>query len=493
MNPLKKLLGQTGIYGGTTIVGRFLNWLLVPLYTNIFPSETYGIVINLLAITAIAQTLLTYGTETGFFRFASDKSLKNKVFTSLFTSLFFTSLLFVCIASIFLSDIGILLGISGNEIFLRWLVLTLFFDILSSIPFAKLRLENKPVKFGVIKVINILINIGLNLFFLLLCPYIAKTNSDSWILYFYDQNLGIGYIFLAYLISAFITFLMLIPEFLTFRFSYIDRKLLGKILKYSFPILLVSMAGMINIQVDKTLLPHLLAENGFHNTGIYGANYKLSIVMILFVSAFRYAYEPFFFSQKKSKDSKLIYADVLKYFVIFGLLVFLVVTLYIDIFKYFIGKDYHEGLFIVPIILMANFFYGIFYSLSLWYKLTDKTKYGAYLAIGGVIITLSLNILLVPVIGFIGAAIATLVCFVAMSIASYLLGQKHYPIKYDLKSIIIYFLLSLILFSINLLLKSDLLFLRLAINTILILAFILFVFYKEPMLRKSVTHLLKKS
>jgi len=480
LNPLKKLLSETGIYGGTTIIGRFLNWLLVPLYTNIFTSEEYGIVVPLMSATAIAQVVLTYGTETGYFRFATNTAFKNRIFTTIISSLLITSFIFLIGLFIFASEVSSFLGVNGKETFLKWLGLTLAFDIMCSIPFAKLRLENKAFKFGFIKIFNILINIGINLFFLVLCPYLFKQNPNMWILKIYDPNLRIGYIFIGYLVAAILTFIILLPEFFSYSFRF-DRRLLFEVLKYSSPILIVSLAGMINMQIDKNLLPKLLTERALYYTGIYGANYKLGVIMILFISAFRYAYEPFFFSQKRDSNPQNIYADVLKYFIILGIFVFLAVMFYIDIFKHFIGESYHSGLQIVPFILIAHLFQGVYYSLSLWYKLSDKTIYGAYISIGGVFITLSLNFILIPIIGYMGAAYAVLVCFVLMSVTSYFLGQKYYPVPYKIKDIIFYMISGGVLFAISQIFKSPNLYIYLFLNTFLLFLY-LFIYLKKEKL-----------
>lgn len=447
MNPLKKLAGETVIYGCTTILGRFVNWLLVPLYAGIFAASEYGIVINLMSYTAILVVLLTYGTETGFFRFATTSN-RNDVFSTLMASLSVTTFVFVFFSLFFLNDLSVFLNIEAHKEYLVLLIVTIAIDVISSIPFALLRLESRPVRFGIIKLTNIGLNIGLNLFFLLLCPFLEKKGIH---VPFFDADGGILYIFVSYLVASVVTFFMLLPCFLKFRFRF-SFGLLKDILKYSFPILIVSLAGMINLQGDKVLMPKILGEvmsreEALAITGIYGANYKLALVMYIFTQGFRFAFEPFFFNYSKNADSKKVYKDVFLYFTGFGLIIFLGVMYWIDIIKFFVRKpEYYAGIVIVPWVLLANLFQGMYYSLSLWYKLTDKTIYGAYMAIAGSVITLSMNFILLPRIGYMGSAYAVFTCFLVMCILSLLLGRRFYRIDYDVNKIIFYFLLAVVFY-----------------------------------------------
>ena len=302
MNPLKKLAGETVIYGFTTILGRFVNWLLVPLYTSIFSASEYGIVINLMAYTAVLMVLLTYGTETGFFRFATQKD-RNDVFTTLITSLGGTTLLFITFICAFSQDISRFLDIAEHPEYLIILTVTLGIDILSTIPFALLRLDCRPVRFGIIKLINIGVNIGANFFFLLLCPYLERKGIS---IPFYNPQGGILYIFISYMIASIVTLLMLLPYVKSFRFRF-SWNLLKKILKYSFPILIVSLAGIINLNGDKIMMPKILGETMSQEeaiaiTGMYGANYKLALIMYIFTQGFRFAFEPFFFNYSRNED-----------------------------------------------------------------------------------------------------------------------------------------------------------------------------------------------
>lgn len=447
MNPLKKLLGETVIYGFTTILGRFVNWLLVPLYTGIFTTSEFGIMTNLMSYTALLVVLLTYGTETGFFRFAT-KDNKDDVFSTLMFSLTGTTLIFVLLTFSFLSPIASFLDATTYKSYLVLLILTVSIDVISSIPFALLRLENRPIRFGIVKMSNICVNIGFNLFFYLVCPWLLRKGIE---VPFYQAEGGIIYVFISYLISSLVTFFMLIPYMKLFKFFF-SFKLFQEIFVYSFPILVVSLAGMVNLQGDKILMPKILGDvmsqqEALSMTGIYGANYKLALIMYIFTQGFRYAFEPFLFNYSKNEDSKAVYRNVFLYFTGFGLIIFLGVMYWIDIIKFFVRKpEYFAGIAIVPWVLLANLFQGMYYSLSLWYKLTDKTIYGAYMAIVGCVITLSMNFILLPKIGYMASAYAVFTCFLVMCILSLLLGNRFYKVNYDLKRILFYFLLTIVFY-----------------------------------------------
>lgn len=450
MNPFKKLAGDTAIYGVSSIVGRFLNWWLVPYYSFLFAPEVYGVVTNLYSYVAFLLVFLIYGMETSFFRFASKSDDPEKVYSTSLISLFFTSVSFVLLASVFRADIAAWINYPNHPEYILWLAMILGMDAFTAIPFARLRLNNRPVKFAVIKLINIGFNIGFNLFFLSLCPRVIENNPESVVNLIYSADIGVGYVFISNLLASAITLVLLLPEI--FRVSLrFDKKLLMQMLSYGFPILIVGLAGMVNQNIDKVLIPFLVPDeqNPMFQVGIYGANYKLAVLMNMFIQAFRYAFEPFFFARGGSKDDPKVYATVMKYFVIFGLIIFLGMVLYIDIIKVIIDPQYHSGLKVVPVILMANLFFGMYFTLSLWYKLKDMTRYGAYMALTGATITLVLNFALIPVMGYMGSAIAVFVCFLTMMIVSYVLGQKHYPVPYNTKRIGTYFLIAGILFAVS--------------------------------------------
>jgi O-antigen/teichoic acid export membrane protein len=484
LNPFKRLLTDTAIYGISSIVGRFLNWFLVPYHTRVFGPEIYGIVSNLYSYVAFALIILTYGMETGFFRFASRSKEPEKVYSTSVISLFSTALIFLIIVWVFRGDIASAMQYPDHSEFIWWLALTVSLDAVTAIPFAQLRLKKRPLKFAFIKLWNIGLNIGFNLFFLSLCPLILKNHPDSFIRYIYNPEIKVGYVFIANLLASVSTLILLYREILFIRFAF-DKKLLFKMLDYSFPILLVGLAGMVNQNIDKILIPFLIPtdQNPMFQLGIYGANYKLAVLMNMFIQAFRYAFEPFFFSRSsaENKEDPMMYATVMKYFIIFGLIIFLGMMLYIDIFKYLIEAQYHIGLKVVPLILMGNLFFGVFFSVSMWYKLKDKTWYGVYISLIGAVITLIINILLIPVIGYMGSAIAAFVCFFVMMIINYLWGQKFYPIPYDLKRIGTYFLIGVIFYGVSLISSHFNPYIKYSVNTLLMIGF----FYAVLMFEKS--------
>ncbi|NOR75390.1 MAG: oligosaccharide flippase family protein [Draconibacterium sp.] len=452
MNQFKKLASDTVIYGMSSIVGRFLNWFLMPLYVSLFVADVYGIVTNLYAYVAFFMVFLTYGMETGFFRFASKSSDTNKVYSTSLFSLFFTSLVFLVFVLFLKDNLAALINYPNHSEYILWLAIILAIDALTAIPFAQLRLQNRPIKFAFIKLVNIAANISFNLFFLLVCPKLAANNPDSFIHIFYSADIGVGYVFISNLLASIITLLLLLPAIFKISFQF-DKALLFKMLSYSFPILIVGLAGVANQHIDKVLIPFLIPEeqNPMQQLGIYGAGVKIAVLMNMFIQAFRYAFEPFFFSQAKGKDDKNMHAKIMKYFVIFGLLIFLGMVLYIDVIKLMIrNTDYHAGFSIVPVILLANLFLGIYFALSMWYKLTDMTRYGAYIAVGGAVVTITLNFILIPIFGYKGSAFTVLITFFGMMVVSYFLGQKYYPIPYNIKRIFTYFLIAGILYILSL-------------------------------------------
>ncbi|MEE4286434.1 MAG: oligosaccharide flippase family protein [Mariniphaga sp.] len=480
MNPFKKLAGDTAIYGMSSIVGRFLNWWLMPLYVNLFAPEEYGIVTNLYAYVAFFMVFLTYGMETGFFRFASKNSDSEKVYSTSLISLFFSSLLFLVLIILFKNSLASLIQYPEHPEYILWFGFILAIDAFTAIPFARLRLNNRPVKFAVVRMINIGFNIAFNLFFLLLCPKLVENNPDTILRFVYSPQIGVGYVFISNLLASVITLLLLLPEIFKFSF-YFDKALLEKMLRYSFPILIVGMTGILIQQIDKILIPFLIPEEKLpmKQLGIYGAAVKIAVLMNMFIQAFRYAFEPFFFSQAESKNDKNIYAEIMKYFVIFGLLIFLGMMLYIDVIKLIIPLDYEEGFSVVPVVMLANLFFGIYFTLSLWYKLTDMTRYGAYISIMGAIITITLNYILIPQFGYKGSAAALLVAFLVMMLVSYFFGQKYYPVPYNLKRIGTYFLVAGAIYILSLLSSSQTAIIKFSLNTFLIFVFIFTVYRME--------------
>ncbi len=394
------------------------------------------------AYVAFLVILLTYGMETAYFRFSNKEGAdENLVFGTILKSISTTSIAFIVTAIFFQQEIANWLKYPNHSEYVVWFAIIIGLDAISAIPLARLRHENKPLKFAVINISSVFVNIGLNLFFLGYCMSSYKSGNTNVVIdTLYNPEIGVGYVFIANLAASIWKILVSTPFYLRSKLGF-DISLLRQLLTYGSPLLLAGLAGIVNETLDRVLLKHLLYDSlgeikAMSQLGIYGACYKLSIIITLFIQAFRYAAEPFFFSQAKNKDAPEVYASVMNYFVAVCSLIFLGVTLYIDIIKYFIpNPDYWVGLQVVPILLLANICLGIYFNQSIWYKMTDNTKYGAYIAIGGAIITITLNLILIPKLGYMGSAWTTLIVYGLMVISSYALGQKHFPIPYNLKRI----------------------------------------------------------
>lgn len=471
---LKQLASQTVIYGATNIIGRLLNYLLVPLHTYIFSDAAqYGVVGELYAWTSLFIVILTYGMETAFFNFSRQEEIKDKVYTTIVTSLMVTSTVFIVLCSCFSTPIAVWLKYPSHPEYVVWFSVIIGVDALCSIFFARLRYLNKAMRFAAVKITNILINVSFNLFFLLLCPYLLKNHPElNFVRHIYNPQIGVGYIFISNLIASVATLLMLLPSFFRQKYAF-DFALWRKMFAYAFPLLIFGLAGIVNETMDRVLIKFLSTRpDPQASVGIYSACYKISIMMTIFVQAFKYAAEPFFFNKAKDKDAKETYAEVMTAFVFVCSIIFVGIMLYIDIVQYFVGPAYRVGLPIVPILLLANLFLGIFYNLSIWYKLTGKTRYGAYIAMMGAVVTLALNAMLIPRFDYMGAAWATFACYFFMMVVSYLLGQKHYHVNYNLKRIVFYIVLAVGVYGLSLLINRSLhierVGIRLAVNTVLL-------------------------
>ncbi|MGM0505227.1 MAG: lipopolysaccharide biosynthesis protein [Bacteroidota bacterium] len=481
MQQYRRLAGQTALYGLGTIVPRFLNYVvLTPFYTHIFSQEQYGIVTNLYAYVVFLLILLTYGLETGYFRFTKSEDNPKRVYSTIMGSLFTTSILFILLIIIFNQPIARILEYPDRRYLIILFSAVVALDAFSAIPFAKLRFEAKAKKFGYLKIFNVIVNLFFNFVFFVGFPYLNTHYPSSFLLNFYDASIGVGYVFLSNLLASFLTLLLLLPE-IDISPGLIDLKLLKRVLKYSLPLLVVGLAGTINEVADKELIKRFVPDEAspMRQLGIYGANYKLGMLMTIFIQMFRYAAEPFYFSKMKDYDAKETYAKVMRYFIIFGLFIFLMVNLYIEIFKYFIDSKFHSGLHIVPIILIANLFLGINYNLSIWYKLSNLTKYGAMIALFGAAITISMNITLLPVYGYEASAWATLVCYFTMMMVSFFLGRKHYYVPYALKSVLFYFIIALTIFIIQKFIHYPSIIQKNLFNSLFLLLFIWIVLKKE--------------
>lgn len=436
---LKSLAKDTAVYGVSSIVGRFLNWLLVPLYTITFAVAEYGVVTFVYSVVALALAVLTYGMETGFFRFANHERWTDpeQVYGTCLTSLAVSSSAFVLLVLTFISPVTKWMECDGNPSYIIIMAVCVALDAFLAIPYGYLRYRNKAMRFAFLKLVNIGVNIGLNIFFILLCPWLAE-NAPATVNWFYDPRFGIGYIFLANLIASFVNFLMMLPDFARFKWAF-SARLWREIIAYSAPLLVLGVAGIMNQTIDKILYPHLVADPGeaMYGLGIYGANYKIAVLLLVFLQAFRFAYEPFIFARSKDAgESKMnAYRDAMTWFIAFALFIILGVMFYLDIIKYFISPRYFSGLKVVPLIMLGELFFGIFYNLSIWYKLTDKTKWGMWFSLGGLAVTIILNIILVPRWGYMGCAFAAMTSYALMMIASYIIGNRRYPVGYPLAKI----------------------------------------------------------
>ncbi|MDH6303532.1 O-antigen/teichoic acid export membrane protein [Parabacteroides sp. PF5-5] len=486
---MKRLAKDTAVYGLSSIIGRFLNWLLVPMYTRVLsgPGE-FGIYTNLYAWVALLLVLLTYGMETGFFRFINKKEETEplRVYGTTLFSLGTTSLLFILLSFLLLTPSSRLLGYEDHPEYLAMMLGIVAVDAFCSIPFAYLRYQGRAYRFAGIKLLSIFLNIILNIFFLIVCPWLYK-QAPQVIDWFYVPNYGVGYVFVANVATTLVTFLILLPDMLPGFRHKPDFPLLKQILYYSFPILILGIAGVFNQTADKIIFPFLFEDKEYANEqlGIYGACFKIAVVMVMFIQAFRYAYEPFIFARHKSgEDNTRAYSEAMKYFIIFALLIFLGVMFYIDILKLFVAPDYYPGLKVVPIVMLGELFFGIYFNLSLWYKLSDQTQWGAYFSLAGCVATVLIIILFAPVYGFMACAWASFVCNLCMMLLSYFVGQKKFPIPYDLRSAFIYFALATVLFIAGMLPSIENEILRLAYRTALLLLFIVFMIRRDLPLRE---------
>ena len=449
---MKILAKETAIYGMSSIVGKFLNWLLVPLYTYVLQQQSdYGIVTNLYAWTALLLVILTYGMETGFFRFANKEGENPQtVYNTSLIALFTTSFLFALACVIWKAPIANALGYPTHSEFIALLGIVVAMDAFASIPFAYLRYKKRPLQFAILKLLFVFLNIALNLFFLVLCPKIQDwAIISSW----YNPNYGVGYVFVANILATAIQTLCLLPSIIegckneTKAINQEPRtifswQLLKQMLHYSLPLLVLGVCGIMNQTLDRILFPFFYeGADAQAQLGIYGACFKVAMVMMMFTQAFRYAYEPFVFAKHKDRESVAAYADAMKYYIIFSYMILLGMIFYLDLLKFIIAPSYWEGLKVVPVVLWTYIFQGVYFNLSFWYKLTDKTQWGAYFSIIGVVITFALQAIFVPRIGYMASAASSTVCYLVIMLLSYFVGRKHLEIPYDLRRIGIYTLL----------------------------------------------------
>lgn len=444
------------MYGLSSMIGRFLNFLLVPLYTSQFIPEEYGVVTVLYAMVGFIAVLLTFGMETAFFNFSRKELNPEKVYHTAFRSVLVVIVFFVALGLLGAQRVADLIKYEDHPEYVRYFVLILGLDALTALPFALLRKQNKAGRFALIRMVNIFINIGLNLYFI---QYGYARFEEGVQIPGFNPDIGVGYIFLANLVSSAVTLLLLLPQCKTGRQAF-DRSLFQQMLYYAWPLVIVGFAGMINELLDRILLKYLLpADRADFDIGVYGAFYKLSIVVTLFVQAFRFAAEPFFFDKAKDDNAPRLYARVMHAFVAVCGLIFLTTMLFVEDFSGLLIRraEYYahpDALAIVPVLLMANVMLGIYYNLSIWYKLSEKTLLGSTVAMGGAAATILLNVLLIPFLGIMGSAIATLLVYGGMAITAYAMGTRHYPVPYKPLRILLYLGCALLLWQGQMYLRS---------------------------------------
>ena len=481
MAGLKSLAKETAIYGVSSIVGRFLNYLLVPVYTIALPASSggYGVVTNIYAWVALMLVLLTCGMETGFFRFANKgQDDPMRVYSTTLLSVSFGSVIFIALGLLFLEPIAGWLEYGEHPWYIGMMMIVVAMDAIQSIPFAYLRYKKRPIKFAALKLLFIFLNIALNLFY-----YVVLKGND------------VGYAFLFNLICTSVVMLCMIPELRGFTYV-LDRELLKRMLRYSLPLVILGVAGILNQVADKIIFPFVYPDEAEATIqlGIYGAASKIAMIMAMFTQAFRFAYEPFVFGKSKEKDSREMYAQAMKFFIIFTLLAFLAVMFYLDILRHIIGRDYWDGLRVVPIVMAAEIFMGIYFNLSFWYKLIDETRWGAYFSLTGCTILILMNVFLIPKYGYIACAWAGFTGYGVAMLLSYFVGQKKYPIQYDLKAIGMYVLLAAVLYLAAEYVPIDNIYLRMAYRTVLLILFIAYVVKRDlplnqiPILYRIIRH-----
>ena len=466
MANLKSLAKDTAIYGLSSIVGRFLNYLLVPVYTLAMSVESggYGVVTNIYAWVALVLVLLTCGMETGFFRFANREGEEPmRVYSTTLLAVGTGALAFLALGLGFLPYIAGWLGYGEHPWYVGMMMMVVAMDAVQSIPFAYLRYKQRPLKFAALKLLFIFLNIALNLIY-----YVGMDGDE------------VGYAFFFNLVCTSTVMVCMVPELRGFRYV-LDRALLRRMLRYCLPLLVLGLAGILNQVADKIIFPYVYPDKAgaVVQLGIYGAASKIAMIMAMLTQAFRYAYEPFVFGKSRDKDNRQVYAQAMKFFIIFTLLAFLAVMFYLDILKHLIGRDYWEGLRVVPIVMMAEIFMGIYFNLSFWYKLIDETRWGAWFSLAGCVVLVAVNVTLVPHYGYMACAWGGFAGYGVAMLLSYFVGQRRYPIRYDLKSIGCYVLLAAVLYAAGEYLPIENRWVCLAWRTLLLLAFVAYVVKRD--------------
>jgi O-antigen/teichoic acid export membrane protein len=481
MNHLKNLAGQTVIYGVSTIVTRFLNYLLTPFYTYIFINPAaFGDVTILYAYVTFLNIILTYGMETGLFYFAKREEDFARVYGTAFYSLLATTAAFMIVSFIFLKDIAGWVGYAEKVRYVFWFILILGVDTLTAIPFAKLRQKNNAFRFAFLKLINVIVTIFFNVLLIWMIP---KFFLDHGKFFGITYKVDVELIFISNFLGSLCTFFLLFPDLFGEKMKFCFT-LWKRMFNYSYPILFAGLVGVINETLDRILLENYLPadKNAMAEVGIYGAGVRLAMLMTIFTQMFRFAAEPFFFGRHKNDDQKIILADVTKYFFLFGLIIFLGVMSYIDILKYFIGPTYREGISIVPVYLLGSLGLGVYFNLSFWYKLNGKTYFGILITGIGAFITIVINVIFIPQFSYHASAWARCICYGVIVLISYLLGQKYYPVKYPVKSMMMYFLLALVGYILISQVQLSNRVLDILKNTLIFVSFIVYFEYKEKLI-----------
>ncbi|NLP59098.1 polysaccharide biosynthesis C-terminal domain-containing protein [Lutibacter sp. B1] len=484
MSALKRFFKDTIIYGIAAVLPRVINFLLVKVHTDALPTDNYAENTNFYIWAALFSVLLTFGMETAFFRFYKSEEKKDNLVSTAFITLLVSALIFVVIIFVFSEFFISIFDFENNPLQLKLFIGIMAIDTLAVIPFAYLRASNRPIRYTVIKLINVGIIVLINLIFLKYIPeFIEKgKNLPSFLTTIFNSTYIVNFIFIANIIGSILSFVLLLPYLLKFKWSF-NTVLFKKMISYSWPIAVAGVAYVINENLDKLLIGKMIDKNAM---GIYAACYKLAIFMNLYIMAFRLGAEPFFFNHSDSKDAKETYAKILNYFIIVGSLVFVGIVVFIDVLKKpFINENYWEAIVIVPIVLLANLFLGVYHNLAIWYKLTDKTRYAMLFSIIGAVITIILNVLLIPEIGYIASAWATLIAYGTMMLLSYFIGKKHYPVPYNLKKSGSYLLVSIVISYISFVYFRD----NYLISTLLVVAFGFLIFWNE---KKEILALIKK-
>ncbi len=487
MANLKSLAKDTAIYGLSSIIGRFLNYLLVPLYTAKLAAESggYGVITNIYAYVALILVLLTFGMETTFFRFANKEGEEpDTVYTTTLMMVGTLSLVFAVAVLSFLGPIASAMGYAAHPEYIGMMACVVAIDACQAIPFSYLRYKKRPIKFAALKLLFIVMNILLNLLYFAVFPSLYAEYPET-IGAVYNPEIGVGYAFSINLVCTASITLFFIPELFGVRWKF-DKKLMRRMLSYSWPILILGLAGILNQTVDKMIFPKVYGDTheGTVQLGIYGACVKIAMIMAMITQAFRYAYEPFVFGQSRDKNKGETYAIAMKYFIIFTLLAFLCVVGYMDILKHIIDRSYWEGLRVVPVVMAAEIMMGIYFNLSFWYKLIDKTIWGAWFSIAGCAVLITVNVLFIPRYGYMACAWGGFAGYATSMLLSYFVGQKKNPINYPLKSIGVYVLIAILFFAVmELLPDSWTPAVRIAINTVLILLFVAHIMYHDNPLR----------